>query len=35
VGVGALVAGAVCEGSKQLTIEPLSLHFDGSDLQLR
>jgi phosphoribosylformylglycinamidine cyclo-ligase len=35
LGVGALVAGAVCEGAKQLTIEPLSLHFDADDLQLR
>jgi phosphoribosylformylglycinamidine cyclo-ligase len=35
LGFGALVAGAVHDGSKQLTIEPLSLRFDADDLQLR
>jgi len=35
LGVGALMAGAVHEGPKQLTIEPLSLRFDAEDLQLR
>ena len=29
------LAGAVREGSKRLTIEPLSLQFDADDLQLR
>jgi len=29
------LAGAVHEGPKQLTIEPLSLRFDANDLQLR
>ena len=35
LGVGALMAGAVHEGPKQLTIEPLSLRFGAEDLQLR
>jgi len=35
LGFGALVAGAVHDGPKQLTIEPLSLRFDADDLQLR
>ncbi len=35
LGVDALLAGAVHEGPKQLTIEPLSLRFDAADLQLR
>ncbi|HEY6353213.1 MAG TPA: AIR synthase related protein [Burkholderiaceae bacterium] len=35
LGVGALLAGAVHEGPKQLTIEPLALRFDAGDLQLR
>ncbi len=35
MGFGALLAGAVHDGSKQLTIEPLSLRFDADDLQLR
>jgi phosphoribosylformylglycinamidine cyclo-ligase len=35
LGIGALLAGAVHEGPKQLTIEPLSLRFDADDLQLR
>jgi phosphoribosylformylglycinamidine cyclo-ligase len=35
LGIGALIAGAVHEGPKQLTIEPLSLHFAADDLQLR
>jgi phosphoribosylformylglycinamidine cyclo-ligase len=35
LGIGALVAGAVHDGPKQLTIEPLSLRFDADDLQLR
>lgn len=34
-GVGALLAGAVHEGPKQLTIEPLGLRFGADDLQLR
>ena len=35
LGVDALLAGAVHEGTKQLTIEPLGLRFDAEDLQLR
>jgi phosphoribosylformylglycinamidine cyclo-ligase len=35
LGIGALLAGAVEQGPKRLLIEPLSLHFDDSDLQLR
>jgi phosphoribosylformylglycinamidine cyclo-ligase len=35
LGVGALLAGAVQGGPKQLTIEPLQLRFDAHDLQLR
>lgn len=35
LGVSALLAGAVHEGPRQLTIEPLSLRFDADDLQLR
>jgi len=35
LGVGALLAGAVHEGAKQLTIEPLGLRFDAQDLQVR
>ena len=35
LGFGALLAGAVHEGPKQLTIEPLSLRFAADDLQLR
>jgi phosphoribosylformylglycinamidine cyclo-ligase len=34
-GIGALLAGAVHEGPKQLTIEPLGLRFGADDLQLR
>jgi phosphoribosylformylglycinamidine cyclo-ligase len=35
LGVGALLAGAVHDGPKQLTIEPLALRFGADDLQLR
>jgi phosphoribosylformylglycinamidine cyclo-ligase len=35
LGVGALLAGAVHEGRKELTIGPLSLRFGADDLQLR
>jgi phosphoribosylformylglycinamidine cyclo-ligase len=35
LGVGAEVAGAVEAGPKRLLIEPLSLRFDDTDLQLR
>jgi len=35
LGIGALLAGAVQGGPKQLTIEPLQLRFDAHDLQLR
>ena len=35
LGVDALLAGAVHEGPKQLTIEPLSLRFEADDLRLR
>jgi phosphoribosylformylglycinamidine cyclo-ligase len=35
LGIGAIVAGAVHQGPKQLTVEPLNLRFDADDLQLR
>ncbi len=35
LGIGARVAGAVEQGSRQLLIEPLGLRFGGDDLQLR
>ena len=35
LGIGALLAGSVHEGPKQLTIEPLGLHFGAADLHLR
>ena len=35
LGIGALLAGAVQGGPKQLTVEPLQLRFDAHDLQLR
>ncbi|HET7526690.1 MAG TPA: AIR synthase related protein [Burkholderiaceae bacterium] len=35
LGVGALLAGSVHEGPKQLAIEPLALRFDATDLHLR
>ena len=34
-GIGARIAGRVQDGKKELLIEPLGLHFDDADLQLR
>jgi len=34
-GIGALLAGSVQEGPKQLSIDPLGLRFDASELHLR
>ncbi len=34
-GVGALIAGAVEAGPKELLIEPLNIRFGNDDLQLR
>jgi phosphoribosylformylglycinamidine cyclo-ligase len=34
-GIGAWVAGEVVSGPKRLHIEPLDVHFEGADLQLR
>jgi phosphoribosylformylglycinamidine cyclo-ligase len=35
LGIGALLAGSVHDGPKQLTIEPLALRFGADDLHLR
>jgi len=35
LGIGAIVAGQVEDGPKQLLIEPLNIRFGDDDLQLR